>query len=131
MSEPSKYRGRLKIQSRTIDEVWPHFLRDGDARLGLAALGIELALRGDFRPEHIPYTNTYALEKFQRRYSKWGTTRIRWTVRILRLRKKFRSLTMVWLKDPRQWPIPISVVNGVPPPVRLALKTIMNRAWTK
>ena len=65
--------------------VYDHFVRDGDRRLGFAALGGYLALLGRFRPEHIAYTNTFAHSVFAGRYQKWSKGRLSRTVSFLRV----------------------------------------------
>jgi len=83
-----------------IELTWRHFLRNGDARLGLAALGAEMGLAGQFRAEHLSHSNPYAREvcacyeqrrpaQIKRlvrcmRLKNWGYLPTRWRLRMLR-----------------------------------------------
>jgi len=116
----------LQFHLNNNELVWHHFLRTGDVRLGFAALGAELALRGDFNVAHISYTNPYAQGIFQRRYAHWGAVRIKWVVRWLRFRNRacipaLRRSYQLGLRVRRviRW--------FVPRPIRMVVKSALKR----
>lgn len=64
-----------------LNETWAHFLRNGDIRLAWAALGGELALRGDFGPADLDYSNPNALEVFESKYVTLTATEVKVLIR--------------------------------------------------
>lgn len=66
-----------------LEHTWRHFLRRGDERLGLACLGGELALRGEFEPQHVDYHHPYTHEVFSR-YATADAAHLRRLVRRMR-----------------------------------------------
>jgi hypothetical protein len=112
--EPEKRIAHLESHLVNIRRTWQHFLEERDMRLGLASLGAELALRGDFRAEHIPYVNPFAERRFRQRYADWSASRIRWIARIFRLRNRLviPALRYEWIRGfmpPRS-----TIRNGIP-----------------
>nr|WP_281720365.1 hypothetical protein [Nitrosomonas nitrosa] len=59
----------VQIHLANVDALWANFKRVGDRRLGLAALAVELALRGDFDHDDISYTNPRAESIFSVRFA--------------------------------------------------------------
>ncbi len=84
-----------------IGALWKHFRRTQDPQVGWAALGSELALRGDFGPEHIPYTNPEARILFENRYAGWSAARLRRVLGGLRLRNRL-ALPSLWPLEARR-----------------------------
>lgn len=52
-------RSTAQFHMDNIDHTWRHFLQSADARVGLACLGAEMALRGQFQPEHLNFDHPY------------------------------------------------------------------------
>jgi hypothetical protein len=68
MIQPGRWpkdASHVRFHWRNIQETRDHFQRTGDRRLGFAVLGAELALREDFRPEHVNYNNPHLQRQFQ------------------------------------------------------------------
>ncbi len=84
-----------------IGSLWKHFRRAHDPYVGWAALGFELALRGDFGPEHISYTNPEARNLFETRYADWSAARLRRVLRGLRRRNRL-GLPCLWPLEVRR-----------------------------
>lgn len=78
-----KWFGAVATHWGNIRLTWKHFLRISDVRLGLAVLGGELALRGEFLTEHLDYSNPFALEAF-RQYEGCSAEQLQRMVRRLR-----------------------------------------------
>jgi hypothetical protein len=72
---------------QNIERTWSHFIRSGDLRLGLASLGAELAIRGDFAIEDVDYTNPRAAAEC-RLFENYSSRRIRRLVKWLRFRNR-------------------------------------------
>lgn len=69
-----------------VEHTWAHFRRSGDVRLGMAALGGELALVGMFGPDDLPYANPRALEVFNREHAALAAPTVAARVSALRRR---------------------------------------------
>jgi len=54
--------GRVAFHMRFHEALWRNFTSKMDSRLGLACLGGEMALRGDFAIEHVNYANPHAAQ---------------------------------------------------------------------
>jgi hypothetical protein len=89
---------QLVTRLQEIVDIWNRYKQLGDRRLGLAALGAELGIRGDFTSDHINYTNPYAAQVYEERYSGWDEETIQREVRRLRLRNLLR---MPWFEAMR------------------------------
>ena len=77
--------GTLRFHSGNVEQVWRHFLRNGDVRLGLAALGGEMGLAGRFRPEHMDFDHP-RLSELLKRYEDLDAVALARAVRRLRRR---------------------------------------------
>ncbi len=75
---------RAREHYYNIENTWHHFLRTDDVRLGLAALGGELALQDKFLPEHLDYSNPFVAQVFQS-HEQWSNKQIKIAVTRLRL----------------------------------------------
>jgi hypothetical protein len=92
---PKKQPIQLVTRLEEIGIIWHRFQKLADKQLGLAALGAELGIRGDFTPAHICFTEPYARSEFEEKYSQWTNEQIALAVR--RLRRSNR-LKMPWLE---------------------------------
>ena len=95
---PKKQPVQLVTRLQEIADIWNRYKELGDRRLGLAALGAELGIRGDFTSNHINYTNPYAAQVYEERYSGWDGEKIKREVRRVRLRNRLR---MPWFEAMR------------------------------
>ncbi len=68
--------GQVSLHMQNHQQVWRNFLKRQDQRLGLAALGGEMALAGQFKPEHVDYAAPYAREVFAP-YETWTSAQLR------------------------------------------------------
>lgn len=116
--EPLDTNLQFHLDNREL--LWQHFLRTGDLRLGYAALGTELTLRGDYSVEHIPYTNPYAEKRFECHYSRWQVTRLKWIVRFLRLRNRF-FVPSILMYQLRKKHLRTNYRKSITKPIRLLL----------
>ena len=95
MQVPKKQPIQLVTRLEEVGIIWQRFQQLDDRRLGLAALGAELGIRGDFSPAHIRYTEPYARREFEEKYSRWTNEQIASTVRTMR---RSNRLQMPWLE---------------------------------
>lgn len=91
LKDYKKRHAHLKTHINQIELIWINFLRTDDIRIGFAALGAELALRGDFKSEHINYSNPFAENVFLEDYANMGYYQIKRIVRILRINNRINQ----------------------------------------
>lgn len=89
---------RLRYLWWNVEAVWRNFNRTGNRRVGLAALGAEMALRGDFTVAHLDYTDTYAREIFSSRFSEMNEAELRELVLKLRRRNRWRTPSLMGMR---------------------------------
>lgn len=75
---------RLEEHLGNIEATWQHFRRNPDPRLGLATLGGELALRGDYAIQHVDYDHPFLEAEFNTRYAASTSAQFRSMVEALR-----------------------------------------------
>jgi hypothetical protein len=92
---PKKQPVQLVTRLQEIVDIWNRYKQLDDRRLGLATLGAELSLRGDFTPDHLNYTNPYVVQVYEDCYSGWDTKTLDNSVRRLRFRNRLR---MPWFE---------------------------------
>jgi len=112
--------GSLYRRCQDLGLTWHRFRVNRDRRLGLAALGGELALAGRFGEQDLSYTNPKAADAFER-YSSLDSDAIASEVRALRGTGTGRwpwRWRMETLRGPA-WSLPVRLTT--PQPIRLGI----------
>jgi hypothetical protein len=99
---PRRQLVQLVTRLQEILDIWNRYRQLEDRRLGLASLGAELGLRGDFTPDHIDYTNPYALQVYEDKYANWDGETLHDYVRSLRLRNRLEMPSLEVLRLSRR-----------------------------
>ena len=68
-----------------VRQTWQNFLRCGDVRIGLAALGAETAIFHRMTPEHVDYANRYSRRLFNS-YERMNSRQIRKAIRRMQMK---------------------------------------------
>jgi hypothetical protein len=83
----ARHSARLERHWTNVELTWRHFERCPDARLGLASLGAELALRGDLAPAQIDAGDPVARALFE---AHAGASSDELRLRVSKLRRELR-----------------------------------------
>jgi hypothetical protein len=113
------------LRCREVQRVWRHFRRDGDRRLGLAALGGEWGMQGRFGADQLDYDNAAVRAAFAE-VAEWSAVRLAETV--AGLRRAEGGPWPWWVRmERRRGGAGAWLRCGVPVPARKAVKIAVQR----